>query len=178
MERKQFTAEQIIQILKVGRKERKTMCLYSTDFRLKIVRAYERGEGSQRQLARVFGVSLGFFQGLLQRYRTGGVEPKPHGGRNPGQISQHAAAVNACITSSPMSRWRRNATTWPGERDPREPSDPESGTPGLGLTRKKRRSGPRSRTRLKGSTLAPPTRKLFRQRLSQPLGLPQHGGAS
>ena len=36
---------------------------YSTDFRLKVVRAYERGEGSQRQLARVFGVSLGLLAG-------------------------------------------------------------------------------------------------------------------
>ncbi len=52
----------------------------STDFRLKVVCASERGEGSQRQLARVFGVSLGFIQGLLQRYRrTGSVQPQPHG---------------------------------------------------------------------------------------------------
>ena len=31
---------------------------YSSNFRLKVVRAYERGEGSQRDLARLFGVSV------------------------------------------------------------------------------------------------------------------------
>jgi transposase len=34
---------------------------YSNDFRLKIVRAYERGEGSQRDLARLCGVSLSLY---------------------------------------------------------------------------------------------------------------------
>jgi len=45
---------------------------YSKDFRLKVVREYERGEGSQRDLARLFGVSLSFIQDLLQRYRQTG----------------------------------------------------------------------------------------------------------
>src|SRR5262244_1372519 len=67
---------------------------YSTDFRLKGVRAYERGEGSQRHLARVFGVSVSCVQDLLQRYRrTGSVRPHPHGGGNPGKIGPHLAAV-------------------------------------------------------------------------------------
>jgi len=60
---------------------------YSTDFRRKIVQAYEAGRGSQRQLARLFGVSLSFVQDLWQRYkRTGSVEPRAHGGGNPGKI--------------------------------------------------------------------------------------------
>ena len=67
---------------------------YSTDFRLKVVRAYERGEGSQRVLARLFGVSLSFVQALLHRYRaTGSVEPKPHGGGNPGKIGPYLSVV-------------------------------------------------------------------------------------
>ena len=67
---------------------------YSNDFRLKIVYAYKRGEGSQRQLARVFGVSLSFIQDLLQRYRrTGSVKPEPHGGGNPGKIVSHRTTV-------------------------------------------------------------------------------------
>jgi putative transposase len=67
---------------------------YSIDFRLKVIRAYERGEGSQRQLARVFGVSLSFVQALLQRYRrTGSVAPKPHGGGNPGKMRGQWATV-------------------------------------------------------------------------------------
>jgi transposase len=67
---------------------------YSTDFRRSIVRAYERGEGSQRQLARLFGASVSFVQNLLQRYRrTGSVEPLPHRGGNPGKITPHLAVV-------------------------------------------------------------------------------------
>jgi transposase len=67
---------------------------YSNDFRLKVVRAYERGEGSQRDLARLFGVSLSFIQALLQRYRhTGIVAPKPHGGGNPGKIKPYLRVV-------------------------------------------------------------------------------------
>ncbi len=68
------------------------MQAYSTDFRWKVVRAYEAGRGSQRVLARLFGVSLSFVQELLQRYRqTGRVEPKPHGGGNPGKVVRHLA---------------------------------------------------------------------------------------
>lgn len=67
---------------------------YSTDFRLKVVRAYERGECSQRDLARLFGVSLSFVQGLLQRYRrTGRVDPAPHGGGNPGKLGPYLSVV-------------------------------------------------------------------------------------
>lgn len=70
------------------------MRAYSTDFRHSIVRAYEQGQGSQRQLARLFGVSLSFIQRLLQRYRqTGSVVPKPHGGGQPGKIIPYLATV-------------------------------------------------------------------------------------
>jgi len=42
----------------------------------------------------MFGVSLGFVQNLWQRYRqTGSVEPKAHGGGNPGKLVGHDALV-------------------------------------------------------------------------------------
>jgi transposase len=67
---------------------------YSTDFRRKVVQAYERGEGSQREVARLFGVSLSFVHALLRRYRhTGSVAPKPHGGGNPGKIGPYLGVV-------------------------------------------------------------------------------------
>lgn len=57
------------------------MKAYSNDLRQKIVRAYENNEGSYRQLAKRFSVSLGFVQNLMKRYReTGQVDPLPHGG--------------------------------------------------------------------------------------------------
>lgn len=75
---------------------------YSNDFRLKVVRAYERGEGSQRDLARLFGVSLSFVQELFHRYRrTGSVEPRPHGGGNPGKIKRYLAVVQPLYQQQP-----------------------------------------------------------------------------
>jgi putative transposase len=54
---------------------------YSIDLRQKIVDAYNNQEGSYRQLAQRFRVSLSFVKRLLKRYKdTGKIEPKPHGG--------------------------------------------------------------------------------------------------
>jgi transposase len=67
---------------------------YSNDLRIRIVPAYENGEGSQRQLAQRFSVSLSFIQELLRRYYgTGSIEPKPHGGGYPAKINKHALDV-------------------------------------------------------------------------------------
>ena len=67
---------------------------YSSDFRLKVVQAYERRDGSPRDWARLFGVRLSWVQDLLQRYRrTGSIAPAPHGGGNPGQIGPYLPAV-------------------------------------------------------------------------------------
>jgi transposase len=92
------------------------------------VRAYE-GEGSQRQLARVFGVSLGFIQGLLQHYRrTGGMEPKGHGGGNPGKITWYFAAVAPLHSEQPAAALAEQCERLARERGgAREPGDQESG---------------------------------------------------
>ncbi len=53
----------------------------SLDLRQRVNAAYQANEGSQRQLAKRFKVSLSFVRDLTRRYRqTGTVEPKPHGG--------------------------------------------------------------------------------------------------
>ena len=53
----------------------------SVDLRQRILTAYEAKEGSQRQLAARFKVSLSFIRDLLRHYRaTGTVEPKAHAG--------------------------------------------------------------------------------------------------
>jgi NAD(P)-dependent dehydrogenase (short-subunit alcohol dehydrogenase family) len=68
--------------------DRNSMKAYSIDLRQKIVEVYNNQEGSQRQLAKRFRVSLSFVQSLLQRYRqVGTVEPKAHGGGNPPKLS-------------------------------------------------------------------------------------------
>ena len=57
---------------------------YSQDLRKRIIATVERGEGSLRQIAQRFLVSLSFVTRLLHHYRTtGSLEPKPHGGGRP-----------------------------------------------------------------------------------------------
>jgi transposase len=61
------------------------MKAYSPDLCAKIVRAYDEGQGSQRQLARQFRVSLAFIQKMRRRQRATG-EPaatRHTGGRQP-----------------------------------------------------------------------------------------------
>src|SRR5437660_1324448 len=64
---------------------------YSLDLRRRVLEAWQRGEGSQRQLAARFSVHLAFVRNLLRLYRqTGSLEPRPHGG---GHHSPADAAV-------------------------------------------------------------------------------------
>ena len=54
---------------------------YSLDLRHRVLDAYRGGEGSQRQLAARFRVSLSFVRNLLRLAReTGDVAPRPHAG--------------------------------------------------------------------------------------------------
>jgi transposase len=133
---------------------------YSKDFRLKVVRAYERGEGSQRVLARLFGVSLSFIQDLLRRYRqTGSVEPKPHGGGSPGKIGPHLSMSERLHEQQPdaslAERCEQLAATAPVHVGR---TTMHRALKRLGLTRKKRRSMPRSRTLKRGAKHAWPSR--------------------
>lgn len=57
---------------------------YSEDLRQRVVDTIERGDGSVRQVASRFLVSVSFVIRLLAHYRTtNSVEPKKHGGGNP-----------------------------------------------------------------------------------------------
>jgi len=73
----------------------------SVDLRKRVIAAYQAKEGSQRQLAERFNVSLSFIRDLSRRYRQSGtVEPKPHGGGGvaklgPAQLSIVKALVEA-----------------------------------------------------------------------------------
>jgi transposase len=70
------------------------MKAYSVDLRQKIIDAHNQQEGSQRQLARRFRVSLTFIENLLQRYRTDGtVEPRAHGGGQVAKLNSEQEAV-------------------------------------------------------------------------------------
>jgi transposase len=60
------------------------MTPYSQDLRQRVLDTIQRGDGSVRQIASRFLVSVSFITRLLQLHRTtGSVEPRPHGGGNP-----------------------------------------------------------------------------------------------
>ena len=72
------------------------MKAYSDDIRRRIVRSYQNGEGSQRQLAARFSVSLSFVRDLLRRFHsTGRFEPQPHGGGRTAMMNEETLAVVA-----------------------------------------------------------------------------------
>src|SRR5512135_282515 len=57
---------------------------YSTDLRARVAAAIDHHEGSLRQVARTFRVSLAFIVRRLQRrHAAGTLDPKPHGGSPP-----------------------------------------------------------------------------------------------
>lgn len=67
---------------------------YSQDLRLRVVNAYYNREGSQRQIAERFKVSLTFVRNLLRHYRqTGTIQPKKHGGGAKTKIDNHAYSL-------------------------------------------------------------------------------------
>jgi transposase len=60
------------------------MTPYSQDLRQRVLDTVQRREGSLRQIARRFLVSVSFVTRLLRTHRDhGSLEPKPHGGGNP-----------------------------------------------------------------------------------------------
>jgi transposase len=76
---------------------------YSQDLRTRILATGERGEGSLRQIAQRFLVSLSFVTRLLHHYRTtGSLEPKPHGGgRQPALGPAQLKRLRALIKKTP-----------------------------------------------------------------------------
>ena len=75
------------------------MKAYSLDLRQKVIDAYNRKEGSQRQLAKRFSVSLSFIQDLLKRYREDGtIAARAHGGGAPAKLNpEHVALVERLV---------------------------------------------------------------------------------
>src|SRR3954454_21725814 len=64
------------------------MTPYSQDLRQRVLDTVRRGEGSLRQIADRFLVSVSFVTRLLRTHRdTGSLEPKPHGGGNPAVLT-------------------------------------------------------------------------------------------
>ena len=64
---------------------------YSYDIRIRVIQALGNGEGSQRQIARRYNVSLTFVQDLLKRYReTGNIIPRRYTGGHHSKIDHNS----------------------------------------------------------------------------------------
>src|ERR671925_609227 len=85
---------------------------YSMDLRLRVVQAYENHEGSMRQLAARFRVSLRCVRDLLTRYRaTGDVAPKPHGGGSPAKLDAAGLdTVRTLVQQAPDATLKEQGT--------------------------------------------------------------------
>jgi transposase len=79
------------------------MPLYSQDLRKRVIDTVERGDGSLRQIAQRFLVSVSFVTRLLRHYRTtGSLDPKPHGGgRSPALGPAQLKRLGALIRRKP-----------------------------------------------------------------------------
>src|SRR3954453_21207970 len=85
---------------------------YSLDLRRRVLGAWQRGEGSQRQLASRFSVHLTFVRNLLRLYRqSDSIEPRPHGG---GRRSLAEGPVLERLAQNGGRAARRHAGRTPG----------------------------------------------------------------
>ncbi len=67
---------------------------YSLDLRQKILKRYQKGDISQRQLAQQFDVAVSFIETLLKRYReTGSVAPKVRTRQTPTKLNDEQLGV-------------------------------------------------------------------------------------
>ena len=121
------------------------MATLSLDLRQRILASYDNEEGTREQIARRFRVSLGMVKKLLQqRRRTGCIKPRHYlAGRKPTIVAAHRMAMRRHLKSKPdltLAELRELvglACTLPALHYV---------LADMGLTYKKRRSAPASKT--------------------------------
>lgn len=75
---------------------------FSLDLRERVVTAYEKGEGTQKEIARRFGVSEPFVKKMLKQYRTtGSLMPLAGRGRKPAIRGKKVAVLEAFVEGRP-----------------------------------------------------------------------------
>jgi transposase len=117
----------------------------SLDLRERILSSYDNGEGTRAEMAHRFRVSLGMVKKLLQqRRRTGDIAPRHHlAGRKPMIVAVHRSRLRALLT-------KKSDLTLKELRAAMELKCSLQAIhvvlARMGLTYKKRHSGPVSRT--------------------------------
>jgi len=121
------------------------MATLSLDLRERIVSSYDKGEGTREQIALRFRVSLGMVKKLLQqRRKTGCIKPRHHfAGRKKTILAKHRIAMRQLLKDKPDMTLA----------ELREALGLDCTLPAIhyvlvdmGLTYKKRRSAPPSKT--------------------------------
>jgi len=79
------------------------MATFSMDLRERILDAYDAGEGTRREIARRFRVSLGMVKKLLQQRRnTGDIAPRHNlAGRKPKITADHRRRLEGLVRQNP-----------------------------------------------------------------------------
>ena len=121
------------------------MKAYSIDLRERVLAACDQAEGTREQVAKRFGVSLAWVYRLRQRHRqTGSIAPRPHGGgQRPAFDAAAADRLRQAVADRPdatLVELRATVGVACGT------SATQRMLGKLGLTRKKSRTGPPSRT--------------------------------
>jgi transposase len=121
------------------------MSTISLDLRERIVASYDQGEGTRADIAKRYRVSLGFVAKLLQqRRRTQDLAPRHrYSGRKPKLLGSHRRQLRALLTKQPDLTLQELQTALGVDCTLQAI---HYVLVSLGLTYKKRRSGPANRT--------------------------------
>lgn len=89
------------------------MKAYSTDFREKIVKAYEQGDTSIRKIASRFDVSKAFVQRLLsQKKIEGHVQPRKQGGSMKSELDKYSIQLTEIVEKYPDATLSEYCEYW------------------------------------------------------------------
>jgi transposase len=134
---------------------------YSRDLRLRVVQAYENDEGSMRQLAARFRLSLSCVRDLLSRYRaTGDVAPQPHGGGYPAKLkTTDLEALKTLVQATPDATLQELRTRLAATQQVTvSPATISRALIKLGLSRKKKPFAPPSKSARRSNGNGPPSK--------------------
>jgi transposase len=121
------------------------MAAYSMDLRERVVAACDEGVDTRAEVAERFSVSESWIRRLLQRRReTGSLAPKPHGGGHPPAFEGEAAGRLRAAVAAASDATLKELAAAAGVACSTSATDRALAR--LGITRKKSRSGPPSRT--------------------------------
>ena len=76
---------------------------YSTDLRLRVIKAYEKGKGTQKEIAKLFGLGIATFNRYWKQYKETGdiVQTEYKRGRKPSVDEKQMLRIKELILQKP-----------------------------------------------------------------------------